>query len=494
VEEVRLSRLLRIRFVVIALLIVAIAAAAAYLYVNRNGAPVQYRTSAAVLGTVTQTIPISGNLAAAVQSDLDFAGSGKVQAVNVIAGQPVKAGDVLASLDPVSLQGSLSQAKANLMSAQARLSLDQTGATSQSLGQAQASVNSAQVQLQADQTSQSDTQAVNAQMVAQAKSAMDSADAKVASDSCAPNASTNPCMSDEQAAATADSNYQGAVVKAQQSNDQAQSAVNRDTVAFQNAQAALAVLKQGTTAQQIQIDQSQVAVDQVNVDNAQRALNQATLTAPTDGVVSAVNIVVGQTTSATSNASAAASSTTHAISLLTPGAYNVTGAVSDAQVGQIAVGQAARITPAGATEALTGKVSYVATVATVTSGVATFAVTAIIDGNNPSLHAGTSASVSIIVNQASEVLTVPTSALRGGNSVQVLVNGKPEIRPVTVGASDALRSQIVTGLNPGDEVITATVSSSVPTNNNGGGLLGGGGGGRGSFGGGSGRGPVQVGP
>jgi multidrug efflux pump subunit AcrA (membrane-fusion protein) len=254
------------------------------------------------------------------------------------------------------------------------------------------------------------------------------------------------------------------------------------------------VLKQGTTAQQIQIDQSQVAVDQVNVDNAQRALSQATLTAPTDGVVSAVNIVVGQTTSAASNASAAASSTTHAISLLTPGAYNVTGAVSDAQVGQIAVGQAARITPAGATEALTGKVSYVATVATVTSGVATFAVTAIIDGNNPSLHAGTSASVSIIVNQASEVLTVPTSALRGGNSVQVLVNGKPEIRPVTVGASDALRSQIVTGLNPGDEVITATVSSSVPTNNNGGGLLGGGGGGRGSFGGGSGRGPVQVGP
>jgi len=479
---------------VIAVVIVAIVAAGGYLYLNRNGAAIQYRTSAAVLGTVTQTIPISGNLTPVNQTDLDFAGSGKVQAVNVVAGQTVKAGEVLASLDPVSLQGSLTQAQATLTSAQAKLSLDQAGATAQSLNQAQASVNTAQVQLQSDQTNQSDTLAVNAQMVAQAKSAMDSAQGQAA-------------------LTTAQNNYQAAQVKAQQSNDQARSQVNRDTVALQNAQASLAVLKQGTTSQQIQIDQSQVAVDQVNVDNAQRALNQTTLTAPNDGVVSAVNIAVniavGQTTSASGSAasgssgasgsaasgsgaaaSGSSSSSTHAISILTPSAYAVTGAVSDAQIGQIALGQTARITPAGATDALTGKVTYIAAVATVTSGVATFAVTVTIDGSNPSLHAGTSASVSIIVNQASEVLTVPTSALRSGNSLQVLVNGKAEIRTVTVGASDALRTQIMSGLNPGDEVITATVSSSVPTTNSGGGLFGGGG--RGNFGGGGGRGGGGV--
>jgi multidrug efflux pump subunit AcrA (membrane-fusion protein) len=468
---------------VIAVVIVAIVAAGGYFYLNRNGAAIQYRTSAAVLGTVTQTIPISGNLTPVNQTDLDFAGSGKVQAVNVVAGQTVKAGEVLASLDPVSLQGSLTQAQANLTSAKARLSLDQAGATAQSLNQAQASVNTAQVQLQSDQTSQSDTLAVDAQMVAQAKSAMDSAQGQAA-------------------LTTAQNNYQAAQVKAQQSNDQARSQVNRDTVALQNAQASLAVLKQGTTSQQIQIDQSQVAVDQVNVDNAQRALNQTTLTAPNDGVVSAVNIAVniavGQTTSASGSAasgsgaaaSGSSSSSTHAISILTPGAYAVTGAVSDAQIGQIALGQTARITPAGATDALTGKVTYIAAVATVTSGVATFAVTVTIDGSNPSLRAGTSASVSIIVNQASEVLTVPTSTLRSGNSLQVLVNGKAEIRTVTVGASDALRTQIMSGLNPGDEVITATVSSSVPTTNSGGGLFGGGG--RGNFGGGGGRGGGGV--
>jgi HlyD family secretion protein len=492
-EEFGVRRFLRARVAVIAAVIVVVIIAGGYFYLNRNGAAIQYRTAAAVLGTVTQTIPISGNLTPVSQSDLDFAGSGRVQSVNVATGQTVKAGDVLASLDPATLQGSLTQAEANLASAQARLSLDQAGATAQSLGQAQASVNTAQVQLQSDITSQADTAAVNAQAVTQAQSAQTSANAKVSADGCAPGATANPCMSDEQATTAADNSYQAALVRQQQSNDQAQAQVNRDTVALQNAQASLAVLKQGTTPQQVQMDKSQVAVDQVNVDNAQRALNQATLTAPTDGVVSAVNVAVGQTTSANgSSSSAASSTTTHAISILTPGAYAVTGAVSDAQVGQIALGQSARITPAGATDSLTGKVTYIAAVATVTSGVATFAITVTIDGNNPSLHAGTSASVSIIVNQASEVLTVPTSAVRGGNTVQVLVNGKAEIRPVTVGATDALRTQIMSGLNPGDQVITATVSSTVPTNTSGGGLFGGGG--RGSFGGGGGRGPVQVGP
>ena len=165
----------------------------------------------------------------------------------------------------------------------------------------------------------------------------------------------------------------------------------------------------------------------------------------------------------------------------------MTGAVSDAQVGQITVGQLARVTPAGSTEALTGKVTQIAAVATVSSGVATFPVTVTIDGSNPSLHAGTSASIEIIVNQASQVLTVPTSALRG-SSVQVLVNGQAQTRPVQIGASDPLRTQILTGLNAGDQVVTATVSGTVPTTTRGGGLGGFGGGSRGFGGGGGGRG------
>ena len=92
------------------------------------------------------------------------------------------------------------------------------------------------------------------------------------------------------------------------------------------------------------------------------ASTQATLSAPVSGVVTAVNIVVGQTVAAAggSSSASAATTTTHSISMLTPGAYQVTGSVSDAQVGQVALGQQARVIPAGSTEALIGKVTAVA--------------------------------------------------------------------------------------------------------------------------------------
>jgi len=75
---------------------------------------------------------------------------------------------------------------------------------------------------------------------------------------------------------------------------------------------------------------------------------------------------------------------------------------------------------------------------------------------------------------------VPTSAVRG-STVQTLVDGRPQTVQVTTGASDALRTQIVSGLNPGESVIVATVSSTVPSSTTtrgttGGGLFGAGGG------------------
>jgi HlyD family secretion protein len=484
----------RKRVIVPVIVVVALAATAGIVYASQQPAKVSYRTAAAIMGTVTQVLPISGNLTAVGQTDLDFATSGRVLAVNVQAGQAVHAGDVLATLDTASLQGALTQAQANLTSAQAKLSLDRAGPTAQNLAQAQAAVNTATVTLQNSSTSLADTQAVNAQTVAQAQSALVAAQNAEAADC----PSSTKCAADQQATTQASNNYSAAQVKAQQTNDQAQAQVNSAMAALQNAQAALTALQQGTTSQQLQMDQTQVTVAQVSVDTAQRNFNQATLTAPVDGTVGQVSIAVGQSVSGSSSSSSGGSSTaatttssttTHALSLITPGSYAVTGSVSDAQIGQVAVGQAARVTPAGSTQALSGTVSAVATVATVTSGVATFGVTVTIDGDNPSLHAGVSASVSIIVNQVSQVLTVPTSAVRTsgtGSNVQVLVNGKPQATPVTVGATDALRAQILSGLNPGDQIVIATVSSTVPTTTTRNGL---GGGGFGGGGGGGGRGP-----
>ena len=96
--------------------------------------------------------------------------------------------------------------------------------------------------------------------------------------------------------------------------------------------------------------EAQIEIDQVNVNTAQHQLDGATLTAPIDGVVSQVNIKAGQTASGGGTSSSA----TSAVVIYSPGAYQVTGTVSDAQVNLVAIGQTAEVTPAGSTRMTCG--------------------------------------------------------------------------------------------------------------------------------------------
>jgi hypothetical protein len=188
--------------------------------------------------------------------------------------------------------------------------------------------------------------------------------------------------------------------------------------------------------------------------------------------------------------------------LISPGNFNVQASVTDAQVGKIKVGDQAVITPNGATQPVFGTVSQITPLATTSSGVATFPVTIAVTGTPPGLFAGASAQVSIVVLQRTDVLTVPTSAVHtvGSRSVvNVLAGGKEVSRAVTVGATDAARTEITSGLSSGDQVILANLNAAVPGNNTtragGGGFggLGGGGFGGGGFGGGRGGGGAGFG-
>ena len=81
-------------------------------------------------GTVAQTVSAQGTVAAAQTDDLTFGSAGTVTAVNVTAGQQVKAGDVLAEIDSAALQAAVSDAQSSLAQAQAKLSDDQAAAAS----------------------------------------------------------------------------------------------------------------------------------------------------------------------------------------------------------------------------------------------------------------------------------------------------------------------------------------------------------------------------
>ena len=166
-HEVR-RRLLRTPFIIGGAVVIILAAAGTFLLTRGDPASVSYRTAVATLGTVTQSVSLSGNLEPDGETDLDFEGGGKVTSVNVAPGQAVTAGEVVATQDPTSLNASLLQARATLSSAQAKLSLDRSGASASSLAQSEGQVSSAQVQYDTAVTSLADTKAVNAQMVSAA--------------------------------------------------------------------------------------------------------------------------------------------------------------------------------------------------------------------------------------------------------------------------------------------------------------------------------------
>jgi membrane fusion protein, macrolide-specific efflux system len=117
--------------------------------------------------------------------------------------------------------------------------------------------------------------------------------------------------------------------------------------------------------------------------------------------------------------------------------------------------------------------------------------------------AGMTGTASIAVTSRTNVVIVPTSAVAGSGdnpTVQIMANGKATTKPVVVGLSTADGTEIITGVQPGDVVVTGTnqaqTTVSTTANGGGGGLGGGGGGfggGGGGFGGGGGGGGTRTG-
>ena len=456
----------------ILVLVVAILGASA-VYAQAGKTSVTYRTATVAYGTITQTIGMAGNLAPVTEADLNFASAGTVQSVGVEVGQTVTAGKVLASLDRTILAAQLSQAQATLASAKSKLAQDQAGPTAQSLASARNPVAAARVSVNNAKTSLADTKAINAQLVAAAQHVVDQDTAKLAADDPLDTAT----VSADQAKLAGDQQTLASTkAKAQQGNNQSAAQLASAQQQLAAANSSLAALLAGSTSPQtIQIDTAQIQIDQVNVNTLKHQLDGARLVSPIGGVVAQVNIKEGQ--------SVTGGGSTYAIVVFTPGAYQVTGTVSDSQVNLVAIGQTVQVTPAGSTQALLGKITAIAPAATIVSGVATFGVTAQLDDASNSIRPGVSATASVVVKQVVHVLTVPTSAVHttaAGSTVQVLVNGAPQSVAVEIGAADPTRTEILSGLKLNQIVVIAVVTSSVPSS--GAGTVIGGGGNRGGGG------------
>jgi membrane fusion protein, macrolide-specific efflux system len=223
------------------------------------------------------------------------------------------------------------------------------------------------------------------------------------------------------------------------------------------------------------------------ITDLERQISLATLKAPADGVVVALNIVAGLPAPSGLAVEVGA----------TP--LEVVGSYAEADLGSLALAQPATVAVAAAGATVPGTVVAIAPTASSTSGsssVVTYDVTIALTSPPASVKPGMSADVSITTASAEAVVAIPSVALGGsaasGYTVEVVAtDGSVAQRPVDVGLVTSSWAEIRSGLVEGDRVVTGTASARQATTTTGGfggaitgpGALGGN---RGNFGGGSG--------
>lgn len=200
-------------------------------------------------------------------------------------------------------------------------------------------------------------------------------------------------------------------------------------------------------------DELDIRQAELSLQSKQDSYNDCFLYAPFEGVIGTLTAKVGQ------------SSGTSVGTLITKEKI-VSIPFNEVDVSQIKIGQKAKLNLDAITGLeIPGTVLEIDEVGTVSSGVVTYNVKIAFDNNDERIKPGMSVSADVITNQKNDILTVSSSAVKtrqGETYVEVLnESGMLMRKKVEVGISDDSITEIVNGLNEGDTVVTRTSSGSI---------------------------------
>jgi multidrug efflux pump subunit AcrA (membrane-fusion protein) len=130
---------------------------------------------------------------------------------------------------------------------------------------------------------------------------------------------------------------------------------------------------------------------------------------------------------------------------------------SEADVAHLAVGQVATITIPNHPQPYAGKVAQISPAGTTSGRLVRYGVLVAFDSVPTDLLLGQSASVAVTTAQATDVLSVPSSAVTHVNgssaTVTVRAGGRDQPRTVTIGLRGDSYTEIRSGLSEGDVVV-----------------------------------------
>jgi HlyD family secretion protein len=415
------SKTKRPPLLVLAALVVALALVAATLALVRVGsaAAVSYVSTPVVRQDLVQSVSATGTVNPQNTIAVGTQESGTISEIDADFNSHVKKGQILAKLDPTTLQAALDQANAALAQAQAQADAAEATAAGAgaSVGTAAATQRAAQATAQAAlATARSGAAGIaSAQSnVTKSQSALALAQQTVARD--------EALLAQGFIAQSQLDSDRSNLVAAQTTLQAAQAAVQQAQLAAQAAGAQAAATVDQTSAQaystetaqsQAQTQVANAAAAEANVEaaraqvqTAESNLEKTVITSPVDGTVVSRGVSVGETVAA---------------SLQTPTLFSIAQdldkmevdlAVGEPDIGNVKPGDSVDLSVlAYPNRTYAGTVSQVRIDPATTNNVVTYTTVVLVDNRDGSLLPGMTANAQIHVAKAQNALVVPAAAL-----------------------------------------------------------------------------------
>jgi RND family efflux transporter MFP subunit len=246
------------------------------------------------------------------------------------------------------------------------------------------------------------------------------------------------------------------------------------------AQSNLANTTKGAKETDLLVAMEQVKIAELNLKQAQLDLQDATLTSPINGVVAAINGNPGEVVgSGATNQTQTGTSTSIFVTLVDPSAVRVDANVDEVDVAKLSVGKPAEVTfDALPDRRFRGQVGAVSPSGSSTSGVVTYPIAINLQiPDDVTLPSGMTASVVVTINRKTDVIVVPTRAVRRQGREQVVEVVTPtgtEMRQVQIGMTNDQQTEIVSGISEGETAIVPGTGTAPVRTGGGGGQFGGG--------------------
>jgi RND family efflux transporter MFP subunit len=194
------------------------------------------------------------------------------------------------------------------------------------------------------------------------------------------------------------------------------------------------------------------------------------VTAPTSGTIANFstveggNVLAGNTTSTSSSSSTSSNSSSNNSSspVLIIGDFSkiiIKTQINEIDITKVKPNQKVTVTlDAFPDKTFVGEITSIDSIGTANSGVVSYTAYITLISPPPDIMSGMTASANIQLNRKENVLTVPTEAIQTsseGSYVRVLKNNLVTQIPVELGISSDTDTEITSGLNEGDVVITS---------------------------------------